>query len=109
MAKPQLKFFYKKKKRPKGRGIKPKARYARNKELMVQLNLTSKCPLNCPFCYIKEEVGHTELSLEKLKKLWLNLRKYSKELGVVYRINLTGGDIFYHTDIKNIIDFVKSK
>jgi len=37
MAKPQLKFFYKKKKRPKGRGIKPKARYARNNKKVIEL------------------------------------------------------------------------
>jgi organic radical activating enzyme len=80
-----------------------------NKEVMVQLNITSKCPLTCPFCYIKEKHSSTELSLKMIQKFWENLRKYHNEQGIVYRINITGGDIFYHSEIKEILEFVKNE
>ena len=76
-----------------------------NKEYLIQLNLTGDCPLSCEFCYMlphKKEY----LSLEKIKRLWENLRKYSKENEIEYRVNLTGGDIFEHPDWIKIAKFI---
>ena len=79
-----------------------------NKEYLVQLNLTGSCPLKCEFCYAapyKKEF----LSLDKIKKLWKNLRKYYIEKGIEYRVNLTGGDIFDHPDWTKIAKFVSKE
>ncbi|MEM4638094.1 MAG: radical SAM protein [Candidatus Woesearchaeota archaeon] len=76
-----------------------------NKEYLVQLNLTGSCSLNCEFCYMspyKKEY----LSLDKIKKLWENLRKYSEENEIEYRVNLTGGDIFEHPNWIEIVKFI---
>jgi len=79
-----------------------------NKEYLVQLNLTGDCPLNCEFCYMtpyKKEY----LSLKKIKKLWKNLRKYSKKNKIEYRVNLTGGDIFKHPKWIEIAKFIANE
>jgi len=76
-----------------------------NKEYLVQLNLTGKCRLNCEFCYM---IPHKNryLSLKKIKLLWENLRKHSKERGLDYRVNITGGDIFEHPEWEEIAKFI---
>ncbi len=80
-----------------------------NQEILVQLNITAKCPLNCEFCYIKQRYKDKELSLSKILKLWNNLRKYHDEYGIVYRVNLTGGDIFYYSNLKELLYFLKEE
>lgn len=79
-----------------------------NKEYLVQLNLTGDCPLNCEFCYMSS-YKKQYLSLDKIKKLWKNLRKYYKEKGIEYRVNLTGGDIFEHPDWLEIVKFISKE
>lgn len=88
---------YKHDKDPKGIWI--------NKEYLVQLNLTGDCHLNCEFCYM---TAHKKeyLNLDKIKLLWNNLRKYSKKEKIEYRVNLTGGDIFLHSNWKGIARFL---
>lgn len=79
-----------------------------NKEYLVQLNLTGDCPLNCEFCYMSPHKKEY-LSLDKIKKLWENLRKYSEENEIEYRVNLTGGDIFEHPDWIKIAKFIANE
>ncbi len=79
-----------------------------NKEYLIQLNLTGKCPLNCEFCYIGP-YKDKNLTLKQIKNLWKNLRKYYKEGDIVYRVNLTGGDIFYHKEWKEICTFLSKE
>jgi len=76
-----------------------------NKEYLIQLNLTGKCPYNCDFCYMKCHRNNF-LSLAQIKKLWNNLRKYYKEEGVEYRVNITGGDVFFHPEWREIAKFI---
>ncbi|MBU5682740.1 MAG: radical SAM protein [Candidatus Aenigmarchaeota archaeon] len=91
---PGVKFFYKFDYAPEEIWI--------NKEILVQLNITPKCPLNCSFCYIKNRYNY-DLDFNKILKLFNNLEKYYKELDIVYRINLTGGDIFYYYKIEELL------
>jgi len=77
-----------------------------NKEIVIQLNLTSKCPLNCKFCYIKDKFKNKELSLHDIQKLWHNLRIYNKKYKIFYRVNLTGGDIFFYSKWKELCKFL---
>jgi len=79
-----------------------------NKEYLVQLNLTGDCPLDCEFCYMKL-YRKEYLSLEKIKILWSNLRKYAKDYKIEYRVNLTGGDIFQHPDWRDIAGFIAAE
>jgi len=76
-----------------------------NKEYLVQLNLTGDCALNCEFCYMSKH-KRDFLSIEMIKRLWTNLRKYSEEIGIEYRVNITGGDIFRHPSWKEIARFI---
>ena len=79
-----------------------------NKEYLIQLNLTGDCPLSCEFCYMSPHKKEY-LSLEKIKHLWENLRKYAEENGIEYRVNLTGGDIFEHPDWVKIAEFISNE
>ena len=79
-----------------------------NKEYLIQLNLTGKCPRNCDFCYMKK-YKNSFLSSSKIKKLWENLRKYNEAYGIEYRVNLTGGDIFEHPECQKIIKFISEE
>ncbi|MEM5831895.1 MAG: radical SAM protein [Candidatus Aenigmatarchaeota archaeon] len=96
---PKVKFFYKHEYSPEEIWI--------NKEVMVQLNITPKCPLNCSFCYIKKRYN-CDLSFKKIVKLFNNLEKYNKKLKIVYRVNLTGGDIFYYYKIEELLKLLKN-
>jgi len=78
-----------------------------NNEVLVQLNVTAKCPLNCEFCYIKQKYGNEDLSFYKILKLWNNLKKYYDEYGITYRVNITGGDIFYYPELEKLLYFLK--
>lgn len=81
-----------------------------NYEYLIQLNITSNCPRNCEFCYIKAACGDKkELSLSQIKELWKNLSDVNKKLGVRYRINLTGGDIFAHPEWRQIAEFLRDE
>ncbi len=77
-----------------------------NQNYIIQLNITGECPLNCDFCYIKKNYSNIFLSLKKLQKLWENLRKYHELYGITYTVNLTGGDIFYHPKLSEILKFI---
>jgi len=79
-----------------------------NKEYLVQLNLTGDCPLKCEFCYMTP-YKKKYLSLDKIKILWDNLRRYSKEKDIEYRVNLTGGDIFEHPQWEEIARFIANE
>ncbi|MFH8120080.1 MAG: radical SAM protein [Candidatus Aenigmatarchaeota archaeon] len=95
---PKIKFFYKHEYAPEEIWI--------NKEVMVQLNLTYKCPLKCSFCYINNY--KTDLSFDKIINLFENLEKYYKKFGISYRINLTGGDVFYYYKIEELLKLLKN-
>ncbi len=65
--------------------------------LNVTLELLTKCNLNCIHCYIP---NHSENGLDEniLDNLFKNLR----EMGALY-LNITGGEIFLHKNIMQII------
>jgi len=87
---------------------KEKENFWLNKEYLVQLNLTGDCTLGCEFCYMSPH-KKKYLSLDKIKQLWKNLRKYYEENKIEYRVNLTGGDIFKHPDWINIAKFISNE
>lgn len=69
----------------------------------ICINLTRRCNLNCPGCYVSDLVHHTnrkgemDLSLEKIKQI-VDL----KDIDGVY---LTGGEPLCHPEIKEIVDY----
>jgi MoaA/NifB/PqqE/SkfB family radical SAM enzyme len=79
-----------------------------NKEVLVQLNITPSCKMKCEFCYIRKKYT-SELPLEKIYKLWKNLGMYSKKLGIKYRVNLTGGDIFEYSRLEELLKFLSKE
>ncbi len=80
-----------------------------NDDYLIQLNVTGLCPLNCGFCYIKKRYTNKFLNISKIISLWENLRKYHFKYKILYRVNLTGGDIFYHPQWKKIADFLSEE
>jgi len=80
-----------------------------NKEYVVQLNLTGSCPFNCDFCYIKYNYSNVNLEFHRILHLWKNLRMYSKKLGIFYRVNMTGGDVFLYPEWKKVARFLSKE
>jgi len=78
-----------------------------NNEVLVQLNITARCPLNCEFCYIKQKYGNEDLDFYKILRLLNNLEKYYDEYGISYRVNLTGRDIFYYPELEKLLYFLR--
>lgn len=77
-----------------------------NKEYVIQLNLTGSCPFVCDFCYIKNKFSGVNLDPSRVLTLWNNLRKYSKKLGIFYRVNMTGGDLFFYPKWREVAKFL---
>lgn len=59
--------------------------------------LTSKCNLNCPFCYEKDRINRIELDTNQ----WLRIIKESTECGL-FRATFTGGEIFLRSDFEEL-------
>ncbi len=67
---------------------------------------TIKCNLNCQMCYQKEERirGKKDLTLEEIKKIFLNLKKENK----IKKVALIGAEVFMRPDIFEIIGFLNN-
>ena len=96
-----MRIWYKKEHDPKASWI--------NKEYVVQLNLTGSCPFNCDFCYIKNNYSGVNLEFSQIVRLWKNLRKYANKLGIYYRVNMTGGDVFLYPEWKKVAKFLSKE
>lgn len=82
--------------------------------ILMQFHLTGRCNLNCKHCYRTE--GNVEpLTTKDIKKVidsFLDLRKtYNSFHDIKHRghINITGGEPFIRSDIKEIIGYLGSK
>lgn len=68
---------------------------------LVDISITNRCNLHCPFCYAKSNNNlsdYDELSLEDYKQLFYELDQIN-----VLRVALTGGEPFIREDILDII------
>ncbi len=72
--------------------------YTKNPK-MVQLELTTKCPLNCPYCYKDNLYTETDMDFEFLK---LRLKECD-ELGVKY-LMLNGGEVMMYSKLKEFFE-----
>lgn len=68
----------------------------------AMLEIITKCNFNCVHCYIPE---HTKIMSTIII---YNLIDQLKELGV-FEVTFTGGEIFLHKDILDIISYTRSK
>lgn len=77
--------------------------YKKNKCFMgpktVQIEVTNRCPLNCPQCY-KDYENQGDMSIEDFKRHIDD----AKEIGV-HGISIIGGEPMIHKDIKEIIKY----
>ena len=74
-----------------------------NRKLVdVQIELLTKCNLNCKHCYLPEHCQNG-LPTDKVKKILKELRA----LGVV-NVTLTGGEIFLRNDIIDLIKYARN-
>ncbi len=68
------------------------------------VEITSKCNLNCPYCYNDSGSKHYELNCDDVFRIVDEL--YSKN---IFAIAISGGEPFLHSDIKKIIDYCIKK
>lgn len=67
------------------------------KPTLINIEVTDKCPLNCPQCYCQLNVGK-----EIDRTTAINIIKQSGELGVTY-INLSGGETLLYPHLNELI------
>jgi MoaA/NifB/PqqE/SkfB family radical SAM enzyme len=71
--------------------------------IIVTFITTFRCPLQCKFCGVWKRRPY-EMNLEEIKKM---MDEFA-EMGTI-KMGLTGGEPLLRTDIKEIIDYSKSK
>lgn len=65
----------------------------------VQWNLVKECEYTCNHCYLKHFNINKRINSDEIVEQIIRTKKYFQEV----QINLTGGNPFFHPDIKNII------
>ena len=71
---------------------------------LFYLHLTDRCNLKCSYCYNKEQrVNIKDLDFNTWKTIIDKISPYAAN------VVLTGGEVFLHKDIKEIINYIKSK
>lgn len=80
-----------------------------SKTTVAMISVTRKCNLKCPHCYVDARgTRGRELSLDEHRNLAKSLyEKLATKAGVGYKVNITGGEPFCHSDILNIISAYK--
>lgn len=77
----------------------PCARHKR-KSTLVELELTRRCNLRCPVCFMSAEKDDMEPSLDTIQKIFRNIRQHS---GTTPGIQLTGGEPTVREDLPQIV------
>jgi len=75
---------------------------------LLQIHITSKCPLKCSYCYLEKDPP-VDLSFDKIKRFLEKFNKYYNESGLKVRINLTGGDIFLYPDLEKLLKYIQGQ
>ncbi len=68
--------------------------------LWVLLELTHKCPLECPYCYNQLDFASTKESMSKDD--WFRVMQEAREMGAV-QLGISGGEPLLHKDLVEIV------
>jgi MoaA/NifB/PqqE/SkfB family radical SAM enzyme len=71
---------------------------------VVQINLTTRCTLRCPYCYLRN-TKVSSIDINSLKLFLLKFKKWTQDYNFQLHINLTGGDLWLYPEIKEICEF----
>lgn len=74
--------------------------------LNIVMDITYRCNLKCPMCFLKDEVlnrGYSELSSKEIKSFVSSVRKFNPSFYI------TGGEPLVRKDIFDILGYIKSK
>jgi uncharacterized radical SAM superfamily Fe-S cluster-containing enzyme len=82
---------------PRGCGIC--ARHLR-KTTLVEMELTRRCNLHCPVCFMGAEEDSDDLDLEAIRSMYASIRE---EMGLHVSIQLTGGEPTVRSDLAEIV------
>lgn len=74
---------------------------------VVNLHFVDFCNYNCVYCFVKKE--NNMLSLQNIKLIVDNLKRYFVSISATGRINLVGGEIFTCNYLQEIIDYIYDK
>lgn len=77
-----------------------------NKPNVVNLHFIDHCNYSCRYCFVKKE--SKMLSLENIKIIINNIKRYFEINKINGRINLVGGEVFICTYLQEIIDYINS-
>jgi len=72
---------------------------------LIQVNLTTTCPLKCRYCYLRN-ISDQHLVWSDLEFFLNNFVPFYQKKGLLLRLNLTGGDLFFYPDLHNLINYI---
>jgi hypothetical protein len=75
------------------------ARHLR-KTTLVEMELTRRCNMRCPVCFMDAEEGPDDLDLEAIRSMYASIRE---EMGPHVSIQLTGGEPTIRSDLAEIV------
>jgi MoaA/NifB/PqqE/SkfB family radical SAM enzyme len=83
----------------------------RQNELILQWHITEDCDFRCKFCYIlniqKDKRKH--FPIEKAFEVIDDFSTFTKYLGIIGRINFTGGNPLLHPEFFEIVKCARRK
>ena len=85
--------------------------YFMTKQFYSQIHLTRACEYSCDHCYFKEIPGkpNTHLNINVIKKIIDDTKITSRKLGLIPRVDFTGGDPLLHPDFFSIAQYTASQ
>lgn len=81
------------------------------KELILQWHITEKCDFRCKFCYISNlrKEQRRDFPLEKGFEVIDDFSKFTKSMGLIGRINFTGGNPLLHPYFFDLAKYARKK
>lgn len=76
------------------------------KEMTIQWHLTKTCNLKCLHCY-QNERGKSELSLDELVSVFIEIRKFIQKYRCATQFNLTGGEPLLRNDFIDLLTVIR--
>lgn len=77
---------------------------------LLQFNLLTDCTLDCDYCYLSSLRGRESFIVRAndFKKFLDKFKKYCSKYGIQITVDITGGDIWLHPEIKEILIYAYS-
>lgn len=79
------------------------------RKLTIQWDSTSSCNLRCSHCYHNREREHSDMSIQKVRKMVDDLYSTASRWGLRPRLNISGGEPIMRDNLMDILEYTSEK